>query len=51
LKKLILDEKTSKIKGNTLIIINGTHMDLLGGLDTPVKVGDNLILVPFLAGG
>jgi molybdopterin converting factor small subunit len=51
LKKLILDEKTSKIKGNTLIIINGTHMDLLGGLDTPVKVGDNLILTPFLAGG
>jgi molybdopterin converting factor small subunit len=51
LKKLILDEKSSRVKGNIQIIINGTHMDLLGGLDTPIKVGDNLIVIPFLAGG
>ena len=51
LGKLILDDKTGRLKGNTLIILNGTHLDLLGGLDTPLKVGDNLELIPFLAGG
>lgn len=51
LKKLILDNKTGRLKGNTLIILNETHVDLLGGLDTPLKVGDNLVLIPFLAGG
>jgi molybdopterin converting factor small subunit len=51
LKKLILDSKTGELKGNTLITLNGTHVDLIDGVDTPIKVGDNLVLIPFLAGG
>ena len=51
LEELILDRKTGRIKGNTVILINGTNMDLLSGLDTPLKVGDRVAVVPFLAGG
>jgi molybdopterin converting factor small subunit len=48
---LILDTKTGRLKGNSLVVINGIHLDLLHGLDTPIKKGDRLVLVPFLAGG
>jgi molybdopterin converting factor small subunit len=51
LEQLILDRKTDRLKGNIVIILNGTLVDLLGGLDTPVKVGDRLVLVPFMNGG
>ncbi len=51
LEKLILDRKTGRLKGNALIILNGTHMDLLSGLDTPIKVDDRVVLLPFIAGG
>jgi molybdopterin converting factor small subunit len=51
LEELILDRKTGRIKGNTVILMNGTNMDLLSGLDTPLKVGDHVAVVPFLAGG
>ena len=51
LEELILHRKTGRLKGNTLIILNGTHADLLRGLDTPIEVGDHVVLLPFLAGG
>jgi molybdopterin converting factor small subunit len=51
LEKLILDRKTGRLKGNALIILNGTHMDLLRGLDTPIKVDDRVVLLPFMVGG
>ena len=51
LGNLILDHETGRVKGNTVILINGTNMDLLSGLDTPLKVGDHVAVVPFLAGG
>ncbi len=51
LEKEILDRKTGLIKGDTVIIVNGTNMDLLHGLDTSIKVGDNVSLIRFLSGG
>jgi len=51
LEELILDRKTGRIRGNTVILLNGTNMDVLSGLDTPLKVGDRVAVVPFLAGG
>jgi len=51
LEKLILDHKTRRIKGNTVILLNGTNMDLFSGLDTPLKADDRVTVIPFLAGG
>ena len=51
LEELILERKTGRLKGNSLIILNGTHADLLKGLDSPIKVGDRVVLLPFIAGG
>ncbi|GAF92592.1 unnamed protein product, partial [marine sediment metagenome] len=51
LEKVIWDRKTRRLLGNTLIILNGTHIDLLAGLDTTIKVGDRVTLLPFIAGG
>ncbi len=51
LEELILDRKTGRLKGNSLIILNGTHADLLKGLDTPIKAGDRVVLLSFIAGG
>jgi len=51
LEKEILDRQTGFIKGDTVIIVNGTNMDLLHSLDTSIKVGDVVTLVRFASGG
>jgi molybdopterin converting factor small subunit len=51
LKELVLDKETGKLKGSTMLVLNGTHTDLLAGMDTLVKSGDQLLLTPYLAGG
>lgn len=51
LEDQILDRETGRLKGNTMIALNGTLVDLLGGLDAPLKPGDQIILVPFVDGG
>jgi molybdopterin converting factor small subunit len=51
LANLIRNGKTGRLKGNALIIVNGTHIDLLNGLDTPIHVGDRIELIPIIAGG
>ncbi len=51
LKKEILDRQTGLIKGDTVIIVNGTNMDLLHGLDTSIQVGDVVTLIRFASGG
>jgi len=51
LKELILDRGTGTLKGSTMLVLNGTHTDLLAGMDTLIKRGDRLLLIPYLAGG
>jgi molybdopterin converting factor small subunit len=48
---VILDPDTGRLRWNAIAVLNGTHVDLLRGLDTPVRVGDRLLLVPFMDGG
>jgi len=51
LKALILDQESERLKGNALVVVNGVHFDLLQGMDTPIKAGDVIRLIPFLFGG
>jgi molybdopterin converting factor small subunit len=51
IEKEILDRQTGSLKGDTVIIVNGTNMDLLHGLDTSIKVGDIVTLIRFASGG
>jgi molybdopterin converting factor small subunit len=51
IEKEILDRQTGLLKGDTVIIVNGTNMDLLHGLDTSIKVGDIVTLIRFASGG
>ncbi|NIO04591.1 MAG: hypothetical protein GTN74_08245 [Proteobacteria bacterium] len=51
LAEMFLDGKARALKGNAIILLNGTHIDLLSGLDTQIRVGDRLVLIPFIDGG
>jgi molybdopterin converting factor small subunit len=51
LGELILHKETGKLKGNAMLVLNGTHSDLLEGMDTLLKNGDRLLLIPYLSGG
>lgn len=51
IEKEILDRQTGSIKGDTVIIVNGTNIDLFHGLDTSIKVGDIVTLIRFASGG
>ena len=51
LGNLIRNGKTGRLKGNALIILNGMHVDLLSGLNTPIHVGDRIELIPIIGGG
>jgi len=49
--KLILDPNTGRLQSSTLLLVNGRHMNLLKGLDTPLKAGDHVTVLPLLSGG
>ena len=49
--ELVLDKKSGRIKGNVSFILNETHIDLLSGLDTQIRPGDQLFIFPYLTGG
>ena len=51
IEREILDRQTGLIKGDTVIIVNGTNMDLLNSLHTSIKAGDNVTLIRFASGG
>ena len=38
-------------RSNTLVLVNGKEISVLKGLETPVKDGDEVVLVPVLHGG
>ena len=50
LKEKILDE-TGNLRGFVNIYLNGKDINFLQNLDTPVTNGDNIALVPVIAGG
>ena len=48
---IILDTKTDKPSGHVAIVLNDRLLEVLEGLDTNVKDGDIIKLLPVIAGG
>ena len=51
LKKLILDGKSLDPRPNTMILVSGREIGALAGLETRLKKGDELSLLPVAHGG
>ena len=48
---IIFDTKTDKLSGYVMIVLNDRIVEALKGLDTNVKDGDTIRLLPVIAGG
>jgi molybdopterin synthase sulfur carrier subunit len=51
LKQSLNDQKPEELKSNALILVNGTEISVLYGLETKLKDGDELVLIPVVHGG
>ena len=51
LKHGLNDQRPEELKTNALILVNGTEISVLDGLETKLKDGDELVLVPVVHGG
>ncbi|MFC2004698.1 MoaD/ThiS family protein [Chloroflexota bacterium] len=47
----IFDTKTDKLSSHVMIVLNDRVMEALKGLDTNIKDGDIIKLLPVIAGG
>jgi molybdopterin synthase sulfur carrier subunit len=45
------DQKPEELRSNALILVNGREISVLDGLETKLKDGDDLVLVPIVHGG
>ena len=51
LKKNIVIQQNEEFRLNSLILINGTEISVLNGLETKIKNDDEIVFVPFIHGG
>jgi molybdopterin synthase sulfur carrier subunit len=51
LKRSLIDPQLEDTRPNTLILVNGREISVLEGLETKVKDGDEVVLIPFVHGG
>jgi len=51
LKRTLIDPDLGDPRQNALILVNGKEISVLNGLETMLKDGDELILVPVVHGG
>ena len=51
LRKLVLEEEGSDPRSNALILLAGREIGAIAGLDTRLKEGDELSLLPIAHGG
>ena len=51
LKQSLNDQKSEELKSNALIMVNGREISVLDGLETKLKDGDELVLIPVVHGG
>ena len=51
LKQSLNNQKPEDLKSNSLILVNGREISVLDGLETKLKDGDELVLVPVVHGG
>lgn len=49
--RAIVDPELEDPRPNTLILVNGKEISVLDGLETMLKDGDEVILVPVIHGG
>jgi len=47
----IVFNKNGQLSGNTKILLNGTYIDYIDGLDSSVSDGDAIYLFPAIGGG
>jgi MoaD family protein len=50
-KKAVYDPKEAALKPYHIIAVNGLMINLLGGLDTKLKDGDRVAVMPVVTGG
>jgi molybdopterin synthase sulfur carrier subunit len=51
LKRSLIDQQSEGQRLNTLVLVNGMEISVLNGLETKLKDGDEVVLVPFVHGG
>lgn len=51
LKRVLIDPELEDPRPNTLILVNGREINILNGLETILKDGDQVVFVPVLHGG
>ncbi|MCX8192015.1 MAG: MoaD/ThiS family protein [Nitrososphaerales archaeon] len=49
--KMVGDKRVNLQLSNTLIIVNGTEVSALQGLNTNLKDDDDIVLIPVIHGG
>lgn len=51
LKHVLLDPELMDPRPNTVILVNGVEISALSGLETEIKDGDEVVLIPVVHGG
>jgi len=51
LKRNLVDQQLDDLGSNTLVLVNGMEISVLNGLETRLKDGDEIVLVPVVHGG
>jgi molybdopterin synthase sulfur carrier subunit len=51
LKQSLIDQQLEASRPNALMLVNGREISVLNGLETRLKDGDEIVLVPFVHGG
>ena len=50
-KKVLFNAKTGRLAGYIAVILNGRFLELTGGLETKLKAGDTIRVMPGFSGG
>ena len=51
LKPSLIHQQLEDLRSNALILVNGKEISVLNGLETNLKDGDEIVLVPVVHGG
>jgi molybdopterin synthase sulfur carrier subunit len=51
LERVLIDPELEDPRPNTLILVNGKEINVLNGLETVLKEGDEIVFVPIIHGG
>ena len=51
LRRVLIDPELETPLPNAVILLNGKDISVLNGLETPIKDGDEIVLIPVIHGG